>query len=81
MVILRQNEETVLKKKKKRLKKLVQGNSNPNNELVKLCHDKQEMMDDVTTLFLEAHGGVNIGSICHFNLSLLFFCLALLLKH
>mgnify|MGYP006964541847 CR=1 FL=1 len=46
------------------------GNSNPNNELVKLCHDKREMMDDVTALFLEAHGGVNIGSICHFNLSL-----------
>ena len=37
----------------------MQGNSNPNNELVKLCHDKQEMMDDVTALFLEAHGGVN----------------------
>lgn len=72
MVILRQNEENVIIKKK-RLKKVVQGNSNPNNELIKLCHDKQGKVDDVTTLFLEAYRGVN-WAIRHFNLSFFLFC-------
>ena len=59
----------------------MQGNSNPNNELVKLCHDKQEMMDDVTALFLEAHGGVKLGLFAISIWVYYFFCLALLLKH